>query len=99
MPDPLHRWVPSSEESYGDLAAGLGEQVGMVMDDDQRDILDAIYAEDKPGIPTSFEVAVVAPRQNIKTSTFEIAALTDVFVLELPLHVWSAHLYPTTQKS
>ncbi len=99
MPEPLYRWVPEHEESYGDLAADLGRQVGMVMDDDQRDILNAIYAEDEPGIPTCFEVGVVAPRQNLKTATLEIAALTDVFVLGLPQHVWTAHLYSTTQKS
>lgn len=99
MPEPLYRWVPPHEETYGDLAADLAEQVGMVMDTEQRDILDAIYAEDEPGVPTCFEVGVVAPRQNLKTSTLEIAALTDVFVLGEPLHVWTAHLYPTAQKT
>lgn len=97
--EPLHRWVPPVEESYGDLACGLAEQVGMVMDDEQRDILNAIYAEDEPGVPACFEVGVVAPRQNLKTSTLEIAALTDVFVLREPLHVWTAHLFSTTRKS
>lgn len=99
VPDPLHRWVPPFGESDGDLAAELAESVGMVMDDDQVDILGAIFAEDEPEVPTSFEVAVVAPRQNIKTSTLEIAALADVFVFGQPLHVWTAHLYSTTQKS
>lgn len=99
MPDPLYRWVPPHSDTDGDLAAELGEQVGMVMDEDQRDILDAIFAEDETQIPTCFEVAVVAPRQNIKTSTLEIAALADVFVFGQPLHVWTAHQYSTTQKS
>ncbi len=52
MHDPLHRWVPPHEETYGDLAAGVGEQLGMSMDDEQKMILDAIYAEDEPGVPT-----------------------------------------------
>ncbi|NUR09341.1 MAG: hypothetical protein HOQ45_20350 [Nocardioidaceae bacterium] len=101
MPEPLHRWVPvpKSGESDGDLAAELGESVGMVMDNDQVDILNAIFAEDEPEVPTAFEAAVVAPRQNIKTSTLEIAALADVFTFGQPLHVWTAHLYSTTQKS
>ncbi len=61
MPDPLHCWVPPHEETYGDLAAGVGEQLGMPMDDEQKMILDAICAEDEPGVPTCFEVGVVGP--------------------------------------
>ncbi len=99
MRDPLHHWVPPHEESYGNLAAGVAAQLGIPMDDEQRMILDAIYAEDEPGVPTCFEVGVVAPRQNLKTATLEIAALTDAFVLGVPLHVWTAHLFPTARKS
>ncbi len=99
MRDPLHYWVPAHEETYGNLAAGVAAQLGMPMDDEQRMILDAIYAEDEPGVPTCFEVGVVAPRQNLKTATLEIAALTDAFVLGVPLHVWTAHLFPTARKS
>lgn len=62
-------------------------------------ILDDIYAEDKPGVPTCFEVGVVAPRQNIKTSTLQIAACTDLFVMGDALHVWTAHLFKTAQKA
>lgn len=99
MRDPLHRWVPDYPETFGDLAANVGEQLGMSMDDEQKDILNAIFAEDEPGVPTCFEVGVVAPRQNLKTSTLEIAALTDVFVLGEELHVWTAHLFPTARKT
>ncbi len=53
--------VPPHEETYGNLAAGVGAQLGMPMDDEQRMILDAIYTEDEPGVPTCFEVGVVAP--------------------------------------
>jgi hypothetical protein len=97
--EPLYRWVPPYTESDGDLAANLAEQVGMVMDEDQRRLLDDIFAEAEPGIPAAFEVAILGPRQNIKTSTLEIAALADVFVFGVRQHVWTAHLYSTTQKS
>lgn len=65
------------------------------MDPEQRLILDAIFAESSPGVPAAFEVGVIAPRQNLKTATLQIAALTDVFVLGERLHMWTAHLFPT----
>ena len=100
MPSPAaYRSVPGYAETFGDLAADVGEQLGMPMDDEQKDILDAIFAEDEPGVPAFFEVGVIAPRQNLKTSTLEIAALTDVFVLGERLHVWTAHLFPTARKT
>jgi len=71
----------------------------MVMDEEQRMILDAIFAENDPGSPACFSVGIVAPRQNLKTATLEIAALTDVFVLGEPLHAWTAHLFDTAQKT
>jgi hypothetical protein len=91
---PAHLWVPPYDRTDGDIAAEIGEQVGLVPDPDQRMILDAIFAvrDDKPAC---FEAAVIASRQNIKTSTLEIAALTDLFVFEVPLHLWTAHLFKT----
>lgn len=96
---PAYLSVRSYRESYGDLAAEVGKQLGMEPDAEQRAILDAIFAEDVPGAPAFFSVAVIAPRQNLKTSTLEIAALTDLFVFGVPLHVWTAHLFPTAKKT
>lgn len=94
-------WVPEHDTTLGDLAAKVGEDLGMPPDEDQRRILDAIFAYKlKPEpMPACFSTAVLAPRQNIKTSTLEIAALTDLFVLRDPLHVWTAHLFDTAQKT
>lgn len=97
--EPAWKWVPPYQETFGDLAAEVGEQLGMVMDEEQRMILDAIFAENEPGHPACFSVGVVAPRQNLKTATLEIAALTDVFVLGERLHAWTAHLFDTAQKT
>lgn len=103
MPDtltrPAHRWVPKYRATNGDLAAQVGALVGLTPDSDQRAILDAMFAEQAPGVPACFETAVVAPRQNIKTSTLQIAALTDLFVLEVELHIWTAHLFRTSRSS
>lgn len=97
--DPAYMWVPSYKETYGDLAAGVAEDLGMPMDPEQKIVLNAIFAENQPGAPALFSVAVVAPRQNLKTATLEIAALTDIFVLGEPVHTWTAHLFDTSQKT
>jgi hypothetical protein len=91
MYEPLHRSRPAHKWTYGDLACRVGEDLGLPPDDEQRWILDAIYAERAPERPASFEVAVISPRQNIKTSTLGIAALTDLFVFGVEKHVWTAH--------
>ncbi len=62
-------------------------------------MLKSIYAEREPGLPAAFQVCVVAPRQNLKSATLEIAALTDLFVLGVPLSVWTAHEFKTARKS
>lgn len=98
---PAHRWVPPHDHTNGDFAADLGVELGLTPDEDQRDILNAIYAynDTDPGMPTCSTVGVVSPRQNLKTSTLEIAALTDLFVFREPLHVWTAHLTKTSRKT
>jgi hypothetical protein len=96
---PAFLGLRSYKDTFGDLAASVGEDLGMPPDTEQRGILSAIFAEDVPGVPAFFSVAVIAPRQNLKTSTLEIAALTDLFVFRVPLHVWTAHLEATAQKT
>lgn len=97
--EPAYRWVPPYKQTFGNLAAEVGERLGMPMDPEQQMILDAIFAENEPGVPACFSVAAIAPRQNLKTATLEIAALTDVFVLGEPLHTWTAHLFDTATKT
>lgn len=88
---PLHRHRPAHKWTNGDLAAKVGADLGLAPDDEQRWILDTIYAEKAVDRPASFEVAVVSPRQNIKTSTLGIAALADLFVFGVERHLWTAH--------
>lgn len=91
MYEPLHRHRPAHRWTYGDLAANVGADLGLPPDDEQRWILDTIYGERAPERPSAFEVAVISPRQNIKTSTLGIAALADLFVFGVEKHVWTAH--------
>lgn len=96
-----YRHVPPSAGTHGDLAAEVGYELGLEPDADQQDILDAIFAyqADDPTEPAFFEAGVVAPRQNIKTSTLVVAAATDLFVFRQPLHVWTAHLFRTSRST
>jgi hypothetical protein len=98
---PAHLWVPDFDATNGDLAAQVGADLGLPPDPDQRLILDAIYGyrAGEPSKPACFEVGVLAPRQNIKTSTLEIGALTDLFVFGVPLHIWTAHLFKTARET
>jgi hypothetical protein len=91
MYQPLHRHRPAHKWTNGDLAAKVGADLGLPPDDEQRWILDTIYAEKAAERPASFEVAVISPRQNIKTSTLGIAALADLFVFGVERHLWTAH--------
>jgi len=91
MYEPLYRHRPAHRWTYGDLAAKVGADLGLPPDEEQRWILDTIYGERATERPSSFEVAVISPRQNIKTSTLGIAALADLFVFGVERHLWTAH--------
>lgn len=88
---PLHRHRPAHRWTNGDIAARVGADLGLPPDDEQVWILDTIYGEVAPERPSCFEVGVVSPRQNIKTSTLGIAALADLFVFGVERHLWTAH--------
>lgn len=96
---PLYRTRPAHRWTNGDLAAKVGADLGLPPDDEQRWLLDTIYAEKAPDRPAAFEVVVVGPRQNIKTSTLGIAAIADLFVFGVEKHVWSAHLADTAKET
>lgn len=97
--EPLYRTAPDCRTSYGDLAAKVGVDLGLPPDEEQRVILDAIFAEREPEVPRYRHVCTVGPRQNIKTSTKVIAAMTDLFVLGIPEAIWTAHQSKTSTKS
>lgn len=96
---PLHRTAPTWAVTHGDIAAGVGKDLGLDPDPEQRWLLDAIFAENPDATPAAYEVCAVAPRQNIKSSTLEVAALTDLFVFGVVLAVWTAHEFKTARKT
>jgi hypothetical protein len=97
---PLYRTAPAWSATDGDLAVQLAEDMGWQLDEVQRWHVDACLAVDGEGLPACRETAIVGPRQTVgKTVGMQVAALFDVFVADVPLHVWTAHLYSTSQKT
>lgn len=96
---PLYRWRPQSKWTLGHFAARVGTDLGIDPDPEQQWILDTIFGERDHNRPTCHEVGVVAPRQNIKTSSLGVAALADIFVFGIRKHVWSSHSLDTSRKT
>jgi hypothetical protein len=97
---PLYRTAPEWGDTDGDLALGLAADLGWELDEVQRWLIDANLAVGADGLPVCGETAIVGPRQTVgKTVGLQVLALFDVFVAEVPLHVWTAHLYSTSQKT
>lgn len=98
---PLHQTSPGWSETDGDLAAQLAADLGWQLDEVQQFYVDACLAVGGDGVlPACRSVAIVGPRQTVgKTVGAEVAALFDVLIAEVPLHVWTAHLYATAQKT
>ena len=91
---------PEWTSSAGDEVADLSAQAGLILDDEQRLILDVMFAE-RGNRWAAREVAVIQPRQNGKTVTFEAACLGDLFLFGGPekLIIWTAHLFPTANEA
>jgi len=100
IPGPAFQWAPPRALTHGDIAVGVAQDLGWDMDPEQRWLLDAIYAEDEDGLPASGEVAIIGPRQTVgKTAVLASAAITDITVFDVPLHVWTAHEFKTARKA
>lgn len=91
--------LPDWHYTLGPEVAELCDTAGFTPDPNQALILDAMFAVGQDGRPAAFETAVVGPRQAIKTSVLEMAALGLLYLLERRRLVWSAHEYPTSQES
>ncbi len=94
-------WItgPSYTRTLGPEVAALSELAGFVPDPEQRVALDATFALGPDGRAASFEVAVVACRQNLKTGLFKQCALGWLFITDQRLIVWSAHEFATAKEA
>jgi hypothetical protein len=96
---PAFAWVPPYARTDGDLAENVGGWIGLHPDPNQRAIVDAALAENERRLPACFEVAVVAPRQNLKSAALHELACTWLFVMGVELIIWTAHLADTAEKA
>lgn len=88
-----------TRNTIGDEVADLAALAGFPPDPEQRRCLDAMFAYDRQSVSQAFEVAIIGPRQNIKTGLFKIATLGWMFLEQHPLIVWSAHEFATAMEA
>jgi hypothetical protein len=97
--EPAFRSVPPYTATLGPEVAGFCASVGFRPDPEQELILGDIFARGRGGRSAAMEVAVVAPRQNLKTGVKKQAALGWLFVTDERLVVWSAHEWDTVKEA
>src|SRR5690349_7552887 len=78
---PAYFHCPDYYDTVGAEVGELARLAGFAPDPEQQLILDGQFGVDKRGRLTTFEVGVVACRQNIKTGLLKIGALGKSFVL------------------
>lgn len=89
---------PAWTSTLGDEVADLCDMVGYGPYPEQRLILDDVFALDGRR-SASFETAVVACRQQMKTGLIKQCALGWLFITDQPLVIWSAHEFGTAQEA
>ncbi len=99
--EPAFGTGPAFTRTLGPEVADLSELASFTPDPEQRLALDAIFAmrSAPSNKAAAFEVAVIAPRQNIKTSLFKQCALGWLFITDQRLVVWSAHEFATSKEA
>jgi hypothetical protein len=96
---PAFHWMPEYGATLGDEAADLATLAGFAPDPEQRLALDMLFALNAEGKAAVRDLALVAPRQNLKTGFLKQAALGWLFITEQRLTVWSAHEFSTSQEA
>ena len=89
---------PTWTSTLGDEVADLCDAVGYGPYPEQRLVLDDIFGLNGAR-SASFELGVVACRQQLKTAVFKMAALGWLFITDQPLVIWSAHEFATAQEA
>lgn len=90
---------PDYDRTFGPEVREVCGWAGFVPDPEQQMLLDATFAFDRRNRVVARDVAVCAPRQNLKTGFLKMCALGWLYVTEQPLTVWSAHEFSTAQEA
>lgn len=97
-PPPAFVCRPPRVRSLVEPAVKIAEALGRPLDEAQRLAVDVLTGVRADGRPAALEAAVIGPRQNLKTSIFQVIALARLLEPDGDeLIVWSAHLFDTAQ--
>ena len=96
---PAFHTGPKYTSTLGPEVGDLCRLIGFGPDAEQQMILDDTFALDANGKSASFESAVIAPRQNLKTGVLKQMTIGWLFVTDERLVVWSAHEFRTSQEA
>lgn len=96
---PTFHWMPEYAITLGDEVADLAAMAGFAPDPEQRLALDMLFALNGRGTAAVRDLALCAPRQNLKTGFLKQSALGWLFITEQRLVVWSAHEFSTSQEA
>jgi hypothetical protein len=96
--EPAFRSSPEYSSTFGPEVADLCDLVGFGPDPQQRLGLDLVYSR-SGGRHAAMSATIVAPRQNLKTGLLKQKALGDLYLMEEPYIVWSAHIFDTARRA
>lgn len=92
--------MPPRAGSLGDIAVDLAAGGGLVLDEHQREAIDALQSIQADGRWAMLEGAIIEPRQNGKSAGILMPiALAAAILVPGQLVVWSAHRYKTSHEA
>ncbi|MBB3041012.1 hypothetical protein [Nocardioides soli] len=85
--------------TFGPEVADIAAETGLIPDENQQWILDQTFGYDATGRPAAFEVDLIGPRQNIKTSSIIMMEIGWMYVTEEPFILHTAHELDATEEA
>lgn len=92
---PAYSVIPEWDYTLGPEVSDFCDFLRFAPDAEQEMIIDAAFGV-RDELPAAAEGAVIAGRQTVKSSGFEMVCLGWMFVTREPLVLWSAHEFSTT---
>lgn len=92
---PRHLHIPRAASNASEDVIGLADSAGLHLDEAEQLVLRAGLGERADGTWAASQVGLVVPRQNLKTYTLGADALGSIYVLKVPLVMWTAHRFST----
>lgn len=85
--------------TFGPEVADVAAETGLIPDENQQWILDQTFGFQADGRPAAFEVDLIGPRQNIKTSSIIMMEIGWMYVTEEPFILHTAHELDATEEA